>query len=123
MVDFNREPIDVGIRFGPGPYPGLLAEKLLDDYFVVVAAPAKGSRLKKPADLLRQTLLFDDHEDAWARCFAALGFDGADPDSLSPADRLQPAGRSGGARPRRRARALVADSRRAVRGSLAAPIS
>ena len=73
VVDFTREPIDVGIRFGPGPYPGLFAEKLLDDHFVIVAAPAKAARLKKPADLLRQTLLFDDHEDAWPRCFAALG--------------------------------------------------
>jgi LysR family transcriptional regulator, glycine cleavage system transcriptional activator len=72
-VDFAREPIDVGIRFGKGPYPGLYAEKLLDDYFVVVAAPALAARLKKPLDLLRQTLLFDDHEDAWARCFDALG--------------------------------------------------
>jgi LysR family glycine cleavage system transcriptional activator len=73
VVDFTREPIDVGIRFGPGPYPGLLSEKLLDDYFVVVAAPNKAVRLKKPADLLRQTLLLDDHEDAWSRWFAALG--------------------------------------------------
>ena len=31
VIDFSREPIDVGIRFGPGPYPGLFAEKLLDD--------------------------------------------------------------------------------------------
>lgn len=73
IVDFTREPIDVGIRFGPGPYPGLLAEKLLDDFFVAVAAPNKATRLKKPADFLRQTLLFDDHEDAWSRWFAALG--------------------------------------------------
>ena len=73
VVDFAQEPIDVGIRFGPGPHPGLFAEKLLDDYFVVVAAPPLAARLKKPADLLRQTLLFDDHEDAWPRCFRALG--------------------------------------------------
>jgi LysR family glycine cleavage system transcriptional activator len=79
VVDFTREPVDVGIRFGPGPYPGLLAEKLLDDYFVIVAAPAKAARLKKPADLLRQTLLFDDHEDAWPRCFAALGLNATAP--------------------------------------------
>jgi LysR family glycine cleavage system transcriptional activator len=79
VVDFTREPIDVGIRFGPGPYPGLLAEKLLDDYFVVVATQALAARLKKPADLLRQTLLFDDHEDAWSRCFAALGLSAPTP--------------------------------------------
>jgi LysR family glycine cleavage system transcriptional activator len=73
VVDFTREPIDVGIRFGRGPYPGLFHEKLHDDHFVVVAAPAKAARLKKPADLLQQTLLFDDHEDAWSRFFASLG--------------------------------------------------
>jgi len=72
IVDFAREPIDVGIRFGPGPYPGLLAEKLLDDFFIAVAAPSRAARLKKPADLLRQMLLFDDHEDAWPRWFASL---------------------------------------------------
>jgi LysR family transcriptional regulator, glycine cleavage system transcriptional activator len=72
VVDFSREPIDVGIRFGRGPYPGLFCEKLLDDHFVVVAAPAKAGRLRKPADLLQQTLLFDDHEDAWTRFFASL---------------------------------------------------
>jgi LysR family transcriptional regulator, glycine cleavage system transcriptional activator len=73
VVDFSREPIDVGIRFGRGPYPGLYSEQLADDYFVVVAAPGKAARLKKPADLLQQTLLFDDHEDAWPRFFASLG--------------------------------------------------
>jgi LysR family glycine cleavage system transcriptional activator len=72
VVDFTREPVDVGIRFGPGPYPGLFFEKLHDDHFVVVAAPALAARLKKPADLLQQTLLFDDHEDAWSRFFKSL---------------------------------------------------
>ncbi|HYP86815.1 MAG TPA: transcriptional regulator GcvA [Polyangiaceae bacterium] len=74
-VDFEEEPIDVGIRFGRGPYPGLLAEKLLDDFFVPVAAKPLASRLKKPTDLLQQTLLADDHEDAWPRFFAAHGLD------------------------------------------------
>ena len=46
---------------------------MLDDYFVVVASQAVAARLKKPLDLLRQTLLFDDHEDAWPRCFDAMG--------------------------------------------------
>jgi LysR family transcriptional regulator, glycine cleavage system transcriptional activator len=73
VVDFSREPIDVGIRFGRGPYPGLYSERLADDYFVVVAAPGKAARLKKPADLLQQTLLSDDHEDGWSRFFASLG--------------------------------------------------
>jgi LysR family transcriptional regulator, glycine cleavage system transcriptional activator len=73
VVDFTREPVDVGIRFGRGPYPGLYFEKLHDDHFVVVAAPGKATRLKKLADLLQQTLLFDDHEDSWSRFFALVG--------------------------------------------------
>jgi LysR family transcriptional regulator, glycine cleavage system transcriptional activator len=71
-VDFSRQPIDLGIRFGKGPYPGLLSERLLEDQFVAVAAPSRAARLKKPADLLQQTLLVDDHEDAWPRFFAEL---------------------------------------------------
>jgi len=73
LVDFALEPVDVGIRFGSGHYPGLFCEKLLDDYFVVVAAPGKAARLKRPRDLSEQTLLSDDHEDAWDRFFAAQG--------------------------------------------------
>lgn len=72
VVDFAREPVDVGIRFGRGPYPGLFYEKLHDDHFVVVAAPAKAGRLKRPSDLLQQTLLVDDHEDAWTRFFESV---------------------------------------------------
>lgn len=71
LVDFATEPIDVGIRFGHGRYPALHCEKLCDDFFLVVASPGKAARLKKPRDLLQQTLLFDDHEDAWQRFFSA----------------------------------------------------
>jgi LysR family glycine cleavage system transcriptional activator len=73
LVDFATESIDVGIRFGGGRYPGLHCEKLLDDYFLVVASPARAARLKKPRDLLQQTLLSDDHDDAWPRFFSAHG--------------------------------------------------
>jgi LysR family glycine cleavage system transcriptional activator len=73
LVDFASDAIDVGIRFGHGRYPGLYCEKLLDDYFFVVASPARAARLKKPRDLLQQTLLSDDHEDAWQRFFSAHG--------------------------------------------------
>jgi LysR family glycine cleavage system transcriptional activator len=67
LVDFAVEPIDVGIRYGKGRYPGLLTEKLSDDAFVVVCAPALLSRRKvrTPRDLEGQTLLEDDHPKAW----------------------------------------------------------
>lgn len=67
MVDFAAAPIDVGIRFGGGRYPGLYCEKLFDDYFVVVADAEHARRLTTPRALLQQTLLFDDHEEAWPR--------------------------------------------------------
>lgn len=73
IVDFAVEPIDVGIRFGSGRYPGLYREKLFDDFFVVVTAPAHASRLAHLRDLRRQTLLVDDHEDAWLRLFRSVG--------------------------------------------------
>src|SRR5262249_3940000 len=67
LVDFSVEPIDVGIRYGKGRYPGIATEKLSDDSFVVVCAPALLSRRKvrTPRDLDGQTLIEDDHPRAW----------------------------------------------------------
>lgn len=73
VVDLEREPVDVGIRFGAGPYPGLLAEKLFEDSFVVVASPERAKSISKPRDLAGYPLLKDDHESAWARWFSAVG--------------------------------------------------
>jgi LysR family glycine cleavage system transcriptional activator len=39
LTDFVRESVDVGIRFGRGSYPGLMTEKLTDDYYYPVASP------------------------------------------------------------------------------------
>lgn len=73
VVDFALEPIDVGIRFGTGPYRGLTTEKLFEDSFIVVASPERAKGLTRPRDLAGQALLKDDHEDAWPRWFAAHG--------------------------------------------------
>ncbi|MCW2238201.1 transcriptional regulator GcvA [Azospirillum canadense] len=51
-VEFPRDGIDVGIRLGRGPWPGLAALKLLDEELVPVAAPALAARAATPADLL-----------------------------------------------------------------------
>ncbi len=75
LVDFTRDPFDLGIRFGAGRYPGLRSEKLADDAWVVVCAPSylAKHRLKTPQDLARHVLLHDDHLDAWPRWFEAQG--------------------------------------------------
>jgi LysR family glycine cleavage system transcriptional activator len=73
LVDFAVDSIDLGIRYGAGRYPGLVAEKLADDAFVVVCAPALRARRKLagPSDLRRHALLRDDEEEAWPRWLEA----------------------------------------------------
>ena len=46
LVDFDVEPVDVGIRYGAGRYPGLIVEKLFDDAVVVVCAPSLAAKKK-----------------------------------------------------------------------------
>jgi LysR family transcriptional regulator, glycine cleavage system transcriptional activator len=73
LVDFALEPVDIGIRYGAGRYPGLRVSKLADDAMVVVAAPALlgKKRLGTPRDLKGHVLLHDDHPGAWEQWFAA----------------------------------------------------
>ncbi|WP_111495250.1 LysR substrate-binding domain-containing protein [Marinobacter bohaiensis] len=46
---------DLAIRYGTGPWPGLVAEKLFDNTFVPACSPSLG--LTDPADLPRHTLI------------------------------------------------------------------
>ena len=80
-LDFTREGVDVGIRFGFGEYDGLDAEHLMDDEMLVVASPAYvfSRNLRNADDLARCTLLRSD-EESWARWFAHAGLDWPEPD-------------------------------------------
>jgi LysR family transcriptional regulator, glycine cleavage system transcriptional activator len=73
LVDFAAEPIDVGIRYGTGRYPGLRVEKLADDSWIVVCAPSLIVRreLHDPRDLEGLVLLYDDDPGPWRRWLAA----------------------------------------------------
>jgi len=75
LVDFASEPVDIGIRYGFGRYPGLVSTKLADDVLVVVAAPALLDKrtVWRIEDLAEETLIHDDHPDGWARWFSARG--------------------------------------------------
>jgi LysR family glycine cleavage system transcriptional activator len=44
IVDFAREDVHVAIRFGRGTWPGVHAEKLLDEWLVPVCAPTLRER-------------------------------------------------------------------------------
>ena len=76
LVDFTREDVDIGLRFGTGRYPGLHVVPLFTPKDIVVCAPSvlvRGPALKVIADLQHHTLLHDDSHRSWTRWLAAAG--------------------------------------------------
>ncbi|HKC52400.1 MAG TPA: transcriptional regulator GcvA [Myxococcota bacterium] len=90
LADFARDPVDVGIRFGPGGWPGVRADLLLAEEYLPVASPkllrvptsARGAMprggLRRPEDLRRYTLLHDETHDGWRAWLASAGVTGID---------------------------------------------
>jgi LysR family glycine cleavage system transcriptional activator len=76
LTDFVREDVDVAIRYGPGHYPNLWHEPLLDEVYFPVCSPAlvedADNPLRSAADLKHHTLL---HEDTWASIPESLNWD------------------------------------------------
>ena len=60
LVDFAVDKVDLALRFGTGPYPGMHADPLMTEAIVPVAAPQLAISITTPADLLCHTLLSDD---------------------------------------------------------------
>ncbi|MCW5620553.1 MAG: transcriptional regulator GcvA [Burkholderiales bacterium] len=61
-VDFVAQRIDIGVRYGTGSWPGLVAEKLMDEEVFPVCSPRllrEHGHLQKPGDLARETLIHD----------------------------------------------------------------
>ncbi|WP_374360449.1 transcriptional regulator GcvA [Pseudoduganella danionis] len=68
-VDFAAQRIDIGVRYGLGSWPGLIAEKLMEEEVYPVCSPEllrSAGRLKKPADLAQETLIHDLSMDGHA---------------------------------------------------------
>ena len=66
MVDFDRENVDVAIRYGTGNYPGLVADCLITERIIPVCSPnlpKPDHPLNTPQDLQHYTLL----HNSWAR--------------------------------------------------------
>jgi len=82
LIDFSREDVDIGIRYGRGQWQGLVAERLVGEDVTPVCAPSlvKGANpLKKPADLKRFTLLhIGSFPDDWQVWLTAAGIKGID---------------------------------------------
>lgn len=61
-VDFVAQQIDIGVRYGSGRWPGLSAEKLMDEEVYPVCSPQllrEHWRLQKPGDLATELLIHD----------------------------------------------------------------
>ena len=86
LVDFGAGDVDLAIRYGAGPYPGLEAIRLMSETVVPVISPelAAANPINAPADLARHILLHDGSPDAddscpdWSMWLAARGVKGFD---------------------------------------------
>ncbi len=88
VVDLRSRAVDIAIRYGRGPYPGLVTQPLFTDHFAPVANPRLGVRSIE--DLARVPLICFDWKRAhpenptWERWFATAGVQ-----DLSPAGQLR----------------------------------
>ncbi|MEM5389657.1 transcriptional regulator GcvA [Paraburkholderia phymatum] len=67
LVDFTAQGVDIGVRYGRGSWPGLVAEKLMDEEISAVCSPtwlAKNGKLRTPNDLSGKALIHDLSVDA-----------------------------------------------------------
>jgi LysR family transcriptional regulator, glycine cleavage system transcriptional activator len=78
LVDFQRDNVDVGIRYGRGQWAGLRADWLMADELFPVCSPALLSAdkpLRCPEDLAHHTLLHSSggYDDDWRLWLTAAG--------------------------------------------------
>lgn len=81
MMDFARDEVDVAIRFGYGPDPGLYALSLSYEWLTPVMTPALAARYPTPDALRQAPLILDDSISFldppcdWPTWFRAVGLD------------------------------------------------
>jgi DNA-binding transcriptional LysR family regulator len=59
LVDPDTSDVDLCIRVGHGPYPGLNAEKLLNQRVFPVCSPALAEQIREPADIGKLPIIHD----------------------------------------------------------------
>ena len=84
MVDFGRDRVEMGIRYGLGNYPGLKVDLLMEDTVFPVCSPKLldgRPPLRQPEDLRHHRLLHDDigigEMPNWRSWLTAAGVTGA----------------------------------------------
>ncbi|SMX37829.1 transcriptional regulator GcvA [Maliponia aquimaris] len=81
MMDFERDEIDVAIRYGYGADAGLYSEHLIDEGLTPMMRPELAARFTTPQSLIDAPLLHDASHDFldppanWAVWFRANGID------------------------------------------------
>lgn len=60
VMDFERDEVDLAIRFGGGDDTGLYSRPLIDEWVTPMMAPALAEKVKTPQDLANVTLLHQD---------------------------------------------------------------
>jgi LysR family transcriptional regulator, glycine cleavage system transcriptional activator len=77
-VAVGSRGVDLALRIGSGPWPGVRSEPLFSDHLVPVCAPSLAARLHEPRDLSRVPLLHDeDPRASWSAWLKAAGLQGA----------------------------------------------
>jgi DNA-binding transcriptional LysR family regulator len=76
----EQDGIDVAIRYGPGGWPHLRQDKLIDEHVFPVCSPAyKAGELPEHPSDLRDCTLLRYLREAWSPWFAAAGLDWPEP--------------------------------------------
>lgn len=78
-LDFASNDADVVIQWSDRTSPGLRVEPLMASTRYPVISPrlCRQENVRRPEDLLRLTLFYDETDDAWPEWFAEAGLDGA----------------------------------------------
>lgn len=86
LTRFDDSGPDLGIRYGPGQWPGVTVRFLMDDALFPVAAPAVARAIEQPAQIAGLALITDSAPEGWREWFRAAGVRGvrlADMHSIS----------------------------------------
>ncbi len=75
LIDFATEDVDLAVRYGRGPWPGLKQDKVFDETLTPLCGPALAKRLHKPEDLLQVPLLVTEYDKEWPVWLKAAGVD------------------------------------------------
>lgn len=79
LMDFDRDDVDLAIRFGPRPHDSLFSRALADEWATPMMAPELAAKVKDPSDLIHIPLLTDDVSESirpsigWSEWLTAAG--------------------------------------------------